>query len=781
MRSNEWTKVVLTAKSLADGSSVSINIINRPPVADTAGTYFLSVLLDVPNISNKLGNHVPAASRGQIICIDDRGSAGANRRLSDFLDGYDVSEQIALIYIAETESGDLDPAADFELVGSVTVENFELKRTPRGDQIVFDVTSDPLPTRSACKIVDSTQSAFTSTEAESMGRAIPLILGASREVKPVKISASGVDPTYAYGTTFGTQYVNGGVQSILARNSKGKFVSLGSSSISTIYNGLAFDGSEVDLGVAIDAALITTRGEEFAGHWFTESSGRVYTQGFFGFKFLNATVNGIMGFRFYEINRVTPLPGVAQCVELLGTGTADLNDWDGGIGFRYVRWAWNKPIVTEAGKFYALVAVAPSAGYTNLNGALGSGSQECYSQGKQPGTSLNLVSGNQISGYCGLYAASFTDTATPVAADVNALGLGHSKFEMTQRAAESPFNNPVLDSLDPIVVANGIKDDTSGTITGSAGTLLQQPDHVFQVLLMSYSGSSWGNSKFNTSQFSTQRSTAFGSTTSGAYRRVAGAVVQAKSLAVVLQQICQELGLFLVRVPDSTQEIGLFPWGLTESTFQIDGQNVVLTDENSALVGLRSTDASRIVNSVLIAYDRSFSRALLGTNYAFLAGRSGWDYASALFCDSATDPTYATISKSIYGARELQIETCDFIADAVTALTRKKFIFSNYALAPRYATFDILDRYLSRSLRLCKVVEILTPQLPAFYGTTPNFPPILGTNGEQIELTPGVRMVQAKRYRALIEQIDLNLSVNKGGQAFSRIVVRLLENSADPT
>lgn len=796
---NTWLRAVITLKKLSDASTKTVYISNRPLLDYTGSTVYYPILRRISGLGTDGSKYIPGNSSGQIVLDNSPGSFGEARRFSDLLELYTEVEQSIAIYAAETTATDADPHADFELIATTIIKRG--RQSP--DTFTLDVESEGIPRRIVNRIVAETDTGIDASESsytvqdKSLGRALPLVIGENVEVQPVLMSTATIAaareyPTFAYATTFADDYINSGVQTYYAKSADGTYGAVSTAATtSTLYNGRALDGTETNSGTAVNGTFVTNNSEEIVGFAWTETTARVYTDVCHYFYFANATVSGTMGFRVYEL---TDLPAGLNATttkrSLLANAKADLNDWDGSIAVRIVRAKLDKPVVTKAGKTYCYVCVAPSAGFTNLNftsGTGGNGDEVIH------GTAGYLSSGPGIvimgvsllsRQYGGMNAALMTDYPDPSSGaptnNTDNEGLGYSRFQITQRASITNYTSPDLSTLDLVVAINGIKDDGSGTVTGSAGAVIKSPRHVARLLLMQWDGSSWANSLLSTTKYDTQND-AVESSTNALYRTVAGATRGRTGLDSLLNEVCRSVACRLVRHNGTTQQLALWPWGNAETNAQLESVDVVLTDENSTLDEVMGGDRSNIVNSFDVLYDRGF----IYTDITRTASEGGAkEYRGVL---PWTPTTYhegvqlGAQSYALYGFRDLGVETFNYINTDAAAKIVARYMNAIFNFPSKIARMDLIDFWEFRALDLMDVVYILHPDLPSYYGTDPNAKEPVTDDGDPHFLADGKRLVQAKRYRGIVEGSQINWNLNDSGLLTRSLNIRLLTNENDPT
>lgn len=760
----DWFYVELTAKAYLDGSTATFKLSNRPVIDDSASTFsdYDAILLNISGVGCKMGQYLPYSSSGTITLNNAPGSFGYERRFSDILERYAITDQTVKIYAAQTQYSDYNVTADFSLAYTARVKEFKID--PRSGTLAIQIAGTQIVPRIITKIVDSV--AFPSAPSQSLGKALPVVFGSSQEVVPVRIDADAdTSPAYAYATTLSTTFPAGGVQAYYAREkTSGKFFQISSASAT---------GTPVVSQSTAGGIATSTSGsyEEFAG---SISSGYIVTGGRVSFIGTGAGgwTAGADSKLFFNIYKLSPLTGLPETK--VGNATrlksAYQTQFRAGSDF-YVEFAFSDPVVMNSPDGYVL-GIAQSVDSTAGTGTGDNvtwrtdGTHSVYRWYLYNGAlSLGNSTRNWVKASAtrtdtdpvyDLYGCKFTDSASSTGATSD--GLGYASFEVTQNTSiGSDYGTPDLTKVDWIASINGIKDDGSGTITGSASSLLTQPKHVANLLDRTWNGSAWVAGQID---FTLLTGTHNSNTT------IRGSTNGRTSAGQALSDICKNSASRIALINGASKQLEFFQYGTTLAT------TAVITDEEATILSVEQRGIESIVNRLTIYYDRRFR------DLDFTTGSSQGqfkNYAKTLDWYSSLNPLttyYSAASYALYGNKAQAESALDYFADSTSAQWLAQFMLGNGAFPHWYAQIEV-PFFKYRTLECLNVIEILHPDLPAYFGSSANakLPTYTGTD---VEATSGHYFKRAVRYRAQIEAKEFIF--NAGGISRLRLDCRLLTN-----
>jgi hypothetical protein len=420
---------------------------------------------------------------------------------------------------------------------------------------------------------------------------------------------------------------------------------------------------------------------------------------------------------------------------------------------------WNRPVVLKANTTYYFGFQRNSGSHTwsKLSGGTSATIYLATPVGQSDGSWIAAATGERYA--YALYEAFFYDT--PSSAGPATDGLGYGSFEVTQ-TTDLGYRCD-LTTLDFIVAVNGLTDDNVGTITGTPFQLLAQMKQVISALMRQWNGSAWIAGPFDSSENSGTHNT---------YVVLRGATTGRTTLDQLLKTLCKNTASRLAPVGSTTEKIGLWMWGGTQAT------SAIFTNENSRILSYEQRGVESIVNAFTFYYDRRLRDLDIVSGSAEGQFRN---FAGTLnsYPDKNALTTYlAGISKTLFGVRPLLDVTYDFIADASSAQWLEQFLLATGTMPGDYVELEC-DFMQYRSLKLLQVVEILSPELPGFFGTSPKAKNPTN-NGVEIDIMNGDYWMRADRARAQIE--SLQMISRRRGSSKLRLGCRLLTNfPRDPT
>lgn len=399
-------------------------------------------------------------------------------------------------------------------------------------------------------------------------------------------------------------------------------------------------------------------------------------------------------------------------------------------------------------------------------------SATCWFLAKDAGSQGERVwfSNSSPQPYFALYGVAVTDTTTPSTSELDQHGLGHSYVTLSQKSAPSNFTAPDLGDLNLVFSVFGLTDDSGGTITGASNTLLTKVHHCVELLTLEHSGSGVFASSSDW-DFLTFSSTHTFASSGNLVRNLQGRTEGRATFESFLADICSQHQSKIVMT--SAGKFALYMWGEKQSSKD------VLTDDDINLQAVDMLGTSTVINSVEFYYDKGIVNAEIVN--AVSQGGAYRDYRRSLFWDGDTNAESGElvgINDQIYGLRELAKDTFDLVTDDGAAETVAKYYLGVFRAPHVYATLQVpLEK--AATYELMDVVEILSPELMTYFGTSANAL-LPHYDSDPVDLLRGHHWKRGKRYRAQIEGKEI--SYQKGEFPLVTLRVRLLTNfPQDPT
>lgn len=755
--SSYWLIVKITGKLFTDGTSKTFYFSTRPVLDSTATTYY-PIILSVSAIGQDHDRLAPANRTGSVTLYDGMNSFGVERKFSDFLQRYSFVDQTIEIYIQstaiDTETFSL-PSSNWK--GKIT----DIQRS--GAEITISAESRVFKRKPITRRISPTD--FTAAPLKSAGKHLPIILGSNVQVSPVLITAEGPAESneWAYATTYKNTFGNIGIQAYYVKDEEGDFREvLSAASTSTPVATLAkatttHQSDEADIAISFLSGIGGASNNNVITHasvwWYPV--GAPFTDG----------VTFI-----YEIWEDT-LPSIADVLgEKVGEGTRyySSQSWSAETE---VEICFSKPIITKQDVGYYLVTKVreDTTSITNYFVRSAKSSTTSYLKFDEAQNQWVLFTDNEW--FYSIYGAAFTDTPTPSSNFTNE-GLGASTFEVEQRAAPTGMTLPDISKLEWVVEVNGLKDDGSGSVSGTPGTLFTRPDQA--IFALSYE---WGGSSFSASGdwYSPGASSPY----TNPSRSVGGALEGEVFFEDAVRQICENSASRVYQRNDGY--LVVYAWGSHLDLSLRLGPHECRVENWTVL------DPSNVINSVRMSYAHSL--IYFNELRAAIDDIPG-DYTGYLTLNS-TDVQGAVIlgtSETLYGKRYLDNSVFPLINDSTSARSVAISYLAQFRHPPVYCDvivpYDPVYSYgpnfdPATDLQPLEVIEVTHPEFPAYFGSSysSKLPDYSGT---LVEVNSGYDYMRAETYRMQIESRAIEFST--GSAPVIRWRCRVLTNAPyDPT
>lgn len=755
---NYWIYAEISLLSKEDATTKTLKISNREVIGDLTGSYFplLKGLSRLGVEHDRLG---PTSFTGYIEVLDSIGSFGAERKISDILQRYTVHDQPISIYVASSDLETVEPTWTLAFEGlAITWFRNIASEEPT---ISISLQSRLFDRRIITKEVTIEQ--FPTAPTKNVGKFLPVVFGEEIEVPGIMVhGSSNADPIFAYATTLGEDFVNGGVQKYYVRDIDSNYKQVVSAATTTTKLFDKFTGTYV---IAVTGNDEDSRTRELnvdsSTKYILTQADTKWTQGGAG-----QTGSLILEIWEKDIGGVFPARRVGQAIR-------DKADFTWGAGNVTVSFAFDKPVpLTSENGYVAYITQTTKSG-TNGHPQYISGGATSVSYTIDQSQSVSTRNGwtkhvfDQVDFASTFYGVVITDSPTPSSDEVDNNGLGHSQFALTQKTFLGTINNPDLSNLDMIVSIDGLKDDSSGTVSGTNNLQITSPNHALELITREWSGSSWDASiKWDwTDPFGTDAILQ-----SGFIARSLGGATSGKiTLEEFCRNICDNSACKVILRNNGT--LALYAWGKYHESVDL------LTQNNCQLLKHDALDPSYVINNVKFGYARN----LINFNALNQASQGiPQDYQSILnWYSGANSLTTLLVGQSevLYGKRFLQRNNFDFINTATTAENIAVYYLTQFNEPSELVTLQasFFDYHYLGSM---DVVSIQTPSLPAYFGTSPNSrsPDF---DGYVTDITGGSEWTRAETYRGQIESRFIDF----GPGDFPRLVmvIRLLNNTGDPT
>lgn len=673
-------------------------------------------------------------------------------RVFDLLRDYTPVEQAVVVYAAQTAVDSLNPNSSWVTVWAGRCISWSKTFDGVDDELTFNVESNPVEVAYRTKRIDT----GTGRPDSSIGKILPLILGTAITVPAYPIAEDN-NPYWSYGfaTSLSTQYTIPTVNQYFAQCEDGYYREVDTGVVGTFYgNDVAATGANYPTPQGITERLVkinrnasTENKGVIGGRWRFrgQNNGALAPSGRIQFSLYVANVDDAASY---------PRPIMTQ----VRTAFVEKSDYytqlrsasDFYVEFRFqeVYWDGRSPdggtLVPSLPTFYIGMVLSQyaGAGVDFEDGGVSTTSGTYFYRVGQQGVSEATSGTTPYAQVTGLELIG-ASTISPSDQD----GLRINYFYVNPGTAPTGQTNPDISNLDLQVEVDGIRDDVSGTITGTPSQVITYPHHAIQLLTLKWNGSTWASSSdWDHTAFSSRYSTIFTSTYK--WRRSLGGFSSGDSSAEDLAaNISEEMAGYIVQRING--KLAWWPWGV-ENVSSIR----TFTDDTIRVLDWSTLDASSVVNQVYLSYSRG---TINGDDKAVIAGNEipnfdteiNWYYGANSYATFLT-----TASNALYGRRNLDERSANWINDSTSAQTYADFILRTYDHPHRIMRMEV-PFWENYDLQLLDIIELLSAAAPARKGTCASAR-LPTYNGTEVDPIQGNYWRRAQRYRMQIISRDVN-------------------------
>lgn len=736
-----WLQITLAS---FDGSSTrTVYVSNRQT---QASDNVLPVLLATSGLDIRTGAYIPEAVSASVTLDNTPGSMGSDRRFSDLFERETPIDQQVIVKIARADSAESISVASG---GTTFVTTLCKGWSLDGEKLTLELGNESFDRKYFGR--PARLSEFPNLPDRSIGKTFPIVFADSSASGPAQVRAVQIaddsTPTYGYATTLTSEHPVGGVTQYYVKNRSGDYVPCKSVATTAEVSGTfpanptgaklqyeVSDGSGIampfDYDVSADSAILT--GGRIRGRG--NNAGSTVDAGELIFKLLAERANGE--------------PDIET---VYGVGRIQKADYDGIINAAsslefWFNFAFDEPVILpDSNQTLYLYIQSVDEGYSVpelcrfLTEADSGASFYSYFMGGASGEWTAAGGINTYRPYFRFFGLEMTDTKS---SSGDSDGFGAARFELTQNSMSgwTGQTNPDLTSLDFIVDIDGLKDDSSGSITGSANAQIIRPDHAVKLLSQTYNGSSWGAIGVSSSEYASELNALY---TSLIY--LSGSTRGRETVYSIIEEICRNSAM---RIFNRASGLELYAEG-TEQT-----SKARITDAHARNVSITSTGADQfVINRAETFCNRKYRNAdvITGTSEGQFA-----DYYTTVKIDDSTGGKWDEIrgeSEDLFGARYVAKQTYDWLADTESLETTLEYLLRRYAYPIQTLRFEIpvmIDgAFATEALELDNgdVIDFVHPDVPAYFGTsssakTPSYDGALVESGGKHEKR--ARLVRAQ-------------------------------------
>ena len=702
-----------------DGASSSMTFYQSSDVL-TSGAYAFPIIENM-QIQQKMDGYIPATSQGKIILNNTKNSLAIDRQFSDYLEKYTPIAQTIDIYKAIVPVDNKETNPNFTLVCSDVIKGY--KFNGRDNSITLDLRSNPLPEKTTTYEIQ--KEIFTNVPANAISKNVPLVFGSDVEVDTVNVGGDGTYEGYfCYGTTFSTKFINDGVQNYYAKNNSGEYEEISSATTTTTdhygYGFSSYGGTYSYFEINKETFIPFHPSYSFSTPYKVVYGCVVKIH---EDSYTNSGWEGKISVKIYQS---LTNDGFSSS---LGQGSVDKSTYSASFGTAFdIYIPFDKPIVLHTyggqpwisvvnstsdednGVVYVAAEVpsgTPISGYLGLWRKIQQSNELVFSPYFEVGDAS--PQGNYIP-RIKIYCLKLTDTTTPhTSARDEANGLATSYIKVERDS--SNFSDPDIQDLQMQVKIDGLRDDSSGSITGTAYQLLVSAHHIVELLCAwDWNGTSWVDSGRFDASFQSDSHDQLTLAGSGYPRIITGSTTNRMTNSQVISEICRNNACWLVHIP-STGKLGLYAWGLPVDTTE------VLTDADIQLQEFYAEFDGAILNDIKVNYNKKVINVSFNEFVRiFYKTRSN---SQTYVLNHSNNSALLGESFDTFGVRDLRDNIFNFIGDAVSAESVANFLARTYDFPAEFSNIVVLHNQYP-DLKPFDVVALTSSKLPSDIGTNSN-------------------------------------------------------------
>lgn len=754
-----WLLAQVVLKAKADASTLNCYLCSQQ---DTNFNNNPPIIKSMTPISSRMGDYMPNAYAGSLVLDNSPGSYGYERRFSDLFERYAIVNQTIAIAIG---SNDLSgtKADGYTTIFKGKITSWTINGSAQ--TLTLQISGREMSRQVMTKMIDS--ATFADAPAGSLGQYLPIIFGSNVQTKAYLTarSPSGSYPTWAYATILAQTFPVGGVQTYYAKDTAGVYqeVQAAAAKDTAVFNNEDARYSYVS-PVSETAYWMrwTTRNNYIITHVAVEGRGTGNA---------GLTVDGELRLIIYDGQLGTDAPGRMLAEGAIPASTYQTSFRGSTSSYFTIPFSLSKPLVmnrTDGGGYWLSIKYTPVSG-GSIRIVTSNLSANAYTFTKSNTSGWYSTYSNTTSNWrFWFYGMTLADDPNGTAGAVDEYGLNYATIAGGQGYTFTTTSDPVLSGVDLIVEVNGLLDDSSGSITGSANSLITRPDHAIKLMNWTWNGSAWAAGPVSTSKYSAT----WAALTSDTFTRtVAGRTEGRATTSDICGAIARNTACRCALNMSAAYPIGVYAWGTAVSS------SALISDEDASIVQVQQYGLETVVNGVRLYYDKqltSFDLIAQAAQGQFRNYAGAIDWYNGL---NSYVTELADASEDVFGVNELKETGLDWVGDSTTAESMAKYYLSVFSFPHIMVTFEVpLHKY--SALDIFDVVTLCHPELPAYFGTSSD-PRDPSYGGSDADLYRGLYAKRAVSYRAQIEAREILFDT--GGYPKLRLTARLLINTNDPT
>ncbi|RMD51441.1 hypothetical protein D6827_02255, partial [Candidatus Parcubacteria bacterium] len=463
-----FAEINLKAKNAPLGETKIITVGNKSATHEalyTGSPYIYGVLVKVSLGSVDVRQPLPRVGRSSITLADVRGTIKHDFRFRDFLYHYTVANQVITVKRFVKTKGITGSSADVEVIAKGRMQDVSIDTEANTLTITFSdiLTLDDVATSQI------RPSAFPSVDSSSNGRFVPVVFGSDvqTEAIPVNVYSSSMTyATYVYASNFGPNHFVGGLNSnvlMKVSDTEAREIVSATDQNTPVYS------MTISTFSGTGKSLSSVSGKRLAWILTSPSSTYLITHLAASFKIGGSEIANVW-FEIYKEDPNTNKPDFKAKVKTEQVLVSSIP-----AGDRDIILPLEEAFLMESGVTY-FFAVAWDQEDANLkmsqDTTLTAAQWDLFDTdaGGKYWAKLTSINQPQIKAY----AAEIFD----VPASANEFAY----FQVQQRSVGHGTNQPDISHLQLIAQTDGLKDDASGTITGSASSLITDANDAVALL-----------------------------------------------------------------------------------------------------------------------------------------------------------------------------------------------------------------------------------------------------------------------------------------------------------
>lgn len=772
---SEFTYCKITLALRATPATTKTFYFSNRVVENDSVPFKFQPLLKSYSCGAGISGYLPKDTFGTVILDNQFSNHQEQFRFTDYLEEYEIIGQEIEFY----RSYDEDLTTNGALIWRDRVSSYNYSTSNK--TLSLTLKSNVLSKDLITYIVDND---WLNPVEGSLGKPLPFVIGEDVQVKPVLMTDSGglgTTQQFGYATVLGDTFQVGGVQKYLAKDDQDRYVEVKSTaSTSTAFYQWSNDSSGGY--VALHDGEMASRINYDSSNVYIATKLIVRCEG--ATTNVGRTIEGEIVARIYKRRGDTGKPTYDPVDEIrINKTDFSSGQWESTSEF-LAKFDLTKPLVMshEHGYFVSLqVTQSPDNGLLRASTRDESGRVIQFRNDESRSNLDSWQAGTVTSGttqetghtfimhFTGVTFTDYADGNSGVY--VNDLGLAPA-YVQANASAETLLSDDrfKLKDLDLVFEIDGIRDTSSGTITGVNNTIITDAKSILYLLDFYYNGTSWvTSSTFNSGSHSATHA----QTTNPAstyYRVLKGKTSGITRKEQLISEIARNSQCLITTT--GTRKYGAFFIGQSIPSYQ------TIYAQDCRTITFSATDQNAIITRALMFYDK---KVIDENKNITLFDQQQRNYGSFLLYthdDGGTGQSLLANAFDLYGDREMQNTDFNFIGDTTSAENVLNVLLRRHDMPHMFVTIDLPHSKFEDgsilAMDIGTVFTLNTPEMPSNQGSTSydNFNPASRTNTTAYNY-------RADSYKCQVAQRTITKNENEA--LYTRLVCRVILSSQDVT